>query len=201
MQVKRKEQVVSFLTSYAPQHTFPAAGKLLRASIHGVLLGHEDWVHSVAWIPRFDPSAAAATQPAHVAGRLPAASLSGVGTAAPHHHMVRREQALQLLTASMDRTIMIWGPDKASGLWMCEESVGDAGAPPATQCILCSQPLKMATQHGFYDSSQQSVQYCDGAGFNTIMCTVGVPRLSWVILRIAASSAASRVLATSGVCV
>lgn len=137
LQTKSKEQVVSFLTAYAPQHTFAAAGKKLLASIHGVLLGHEDWVHSVAWIPRYDPAAAAvASTNIQSTNRFAEMPVDG-GPGAPEGSQggscslqAQPQHSLQLLTASMDRTIMIWGPDKASGLWMCEESVGDAGVIP-----------------------------------------------------------------------
>lgn len=117
-----KETAVSFLTAYAPQHTLKAAGSSLVASIHGVLLGHEDWVHSVAWIPRYEPSTAAPT--------ASKGSSNGVRNMPMNQRTACQQQRLQLLTASMDRTIMIWGADKASGLWMCEESVGDAGSLP-----------------------------------------------------------------------
>lgn len=144
VQAKSKEQVVSFLTSYAPHHTFAAAGKKLIASIHGVLLGHEDWVHSVAWIPRYNPTAASSTgkqttQPAEDATTCSLAELTldGSGCVIRHNHQAKQQQGLQLLTASMDRTIMIWGPDKASGLWMCEESVGDAGSIPHNMLVTC----------------------------------------------------------------
>jgi hypothetical protein len=110
---------VAYLTSYAPRHEFQAAGKRLLASIKGVLLGHEDWVHSVAWVPRHQCKAA--TSPA---------SFATSPTVIRHRCQPVEEQQLQLLTASMDRTIMMWSADRASGLWMCEESVGDAGVLP-----------------------------------------------------------------------
>jgi elongator complex protein 2 len=131
-----KEQVAAFLTSYAPQHSFSAAGKRLIARIHGVLLGHEDWVHSVAWIPRYSPQAAATATSANQKINPAAAEtpeIAGCGNLKAHK--ANQVQSLQLLTASMDRTIMIWGPDKASGLWMCEESVGDAGSAPHNPCF------------------------------------------------------------------
>ena len=134
-QKKSKEHVVSFLTAYAPQHTFTAAGKKVLASIHGVLLGHEDWVHAVSWIPRYVPTAShtnkQSTQPPENLAEMT------LGDSKARDSWVAHPQhALQLLTASMDRTIMIWGPDKASGLWMCEECVGDAGVLPCCMHVL-----------------------------------------------------------------
>lgn len=86
------------ISRYAPKPRFQAGDSWHTAVLQSVLIGHEDWVHSVAW----QPSAAAAPG-----------------------------QPLQqpcLLSASMDRTMMLWRPDAATGLWMSEESVGDAGA-------------------------------------------------------------------------
>ena len=36
---------------YAPKLSFAAGGRQLVASLEALLLGHEDWVHSVAWQP------------------------------------------------------------------------------------------------------------------------------------------------------
>jgi elongator complex protein 2 len=141
VQMKSKEQVVTFLTSYAPQHTFSAAGKRFVASIHGVLLGHEDWVHSVAWIPRYNAEAASAAAASSPDERECPDAADGrhSGSSGPLlAHKPTQQSNLQLLTASMDRTIMIWGPDKASGLWMCEETVGDAGAARPTSHVVMS---------------------------------------------------------------
>ncbi|KAK9841002.1 hypothetical protein WJX81_004992 [Elliptochloris bilobata] len=89
------------IARYAPKLSFAAGGRTLEASLEALLLGHEDWVHSVAWQlhPTPDPrSGPAAEQP----------------------------QRPCLLSASMDRTMALWRPE-AGGVWMCEESVGDAG--------------------------------------------------------------------------
>ncbi|CAG9464423.1 unnamed protein product [Pedinophyceae sp. YPF-701] len=59
------------------------------ASLDSVLLGHEDWVHSVSWMPRAD--------------------------GAP----------LTLLSASMDRTMIMWR--REAGVWMAVTTLGDAG--------------------------------------------------------------------------
>ena len=64
------------------------------ARSHSTLLGHEDWVHSVAWEPQISDSCV-----------MP-----------------------RLLSAAMDRTLMLWQFDPGSELWMCVSSMGDAGA-------------------------------------------------------------------------
>lgn len=112
---------------YAPKPRFQAGDAQHTALLESVLIGHEDWVHSVAWQPL--AASASAQRPC-------------------------------LLSASMDRTMMLWRPDTATGscmlplnmsfanagwsfcsgmpikllslsfagLWMSEDSVGDAGA-------------------------------------------------------------------------
>jgi elongator complex protein 2 len=57
--------------------------------LESVLIGHEDWVHSVAWQPLV-------------------AAASG-----------RPQPRPCLLSASMDRTMMLWRPDAATGLLVC----------------------------------------------------------------------------------
>eukprot|EP00887_Chlorella_sp_A99_P005490 scaffold1.g5490.t1 len=88
------------LLRYAPKPRIWTEANCYVAVLEALLVGHEDWVHSVAW------------QPAAAAAR------SG-GSSSTHTPC--------LLSASMDRTMMLWRPDKATGLWMAEESVGDAG--------------------------------------------------------------------------
>ncbi|XP_059152912.1 elongator complex protein 2-like [Physella acuta] len=66
-------------------------------SLESVLAGHENWVYSVRW------------QPAQI-------------TASGGCH-----QPLKLLSASMDKTMILWSPDLATGLWMEEVRVGDVG--------------------------------------------------------------------------
>jgi hypothetical protein len=51
LQVSSKEDRLAYLMSYARRQGFVAAGKTWIARSHSVLLGHEDWVNSVAWCP------------------------------------------------------------------------------------------------------------------------------------------------------
>lgn len=90
-----------------------AGGITYSASLEALLIGHEDWLHSVAWwAPRGsgDSAAPAAAGAVEAAAALPL-----------------REQ-LVLLSASQDRTMVLWRHDAGSGLWMNEVCVGDAAA-------------------------------------------------------------------------
>ena len=71
---------------YAPKPCIQAGSCRHTAMLESVLIGHEDWVHSVAWQP--------------------------VASEAP-------QQRPCLLSASMDRTMMLWRPDAATGLLVC----------------------------------------------------------------------------------
>lgn len=90
------------IARYAPKPQFSTPKGQYTAFLEALLVGHEDWVHSVRWQP---------PQPPHSPAKDP-----------------QPAQPLCLLSTSMDRTMMLWRPDSATGLWMCEESVGDAGA-------------------------------------------------------------------------
>jgi elongator complex protein 2 len=123
--VAEEEDVPAFMRLAAPPRPPAAllAGGRLSVHLEALLVGHEDWVLSVAWQPRnLAPSAAAAA--AAAAGCAP------VG--------VRRRPAL--LTASMDRSLVLWTPsDSCAGggaaaaggggtVWMATASMGEAAA-------------------------------------------------------------------------
>jgi len=74
------------LMRYAPRPKFEAAGYTFTATLEALLIGHEDWVHSVQWRPR-------------------QRSEDEEG----------RNGELCLLSASMDRTMMMWVRDQATG--------------------------------------------------------------------------------------
>ncbi|XP_075265418.1 uncharacterized protein LOC142357762 [Convolutriloba macropyga] len=83
------------ITKLASKPSFLAGTTKFTVALEAVLVGHEDWVHSLSWEP-----------------------CPGLSRA-----------QLCLLSASMDRTMMLWRPDMAEpGVWMSEESVGDAGS-------------------------------------------------------------------------
>eukprot|EP00892_Ulva_mutabilis_P001225 jgi/Ulvmu1/11102/UM070_0018.1 len=124
-----EEASAAFLTSFAQKHTFQAGSLRLQASIHGVLVGHEDWVHSVCWVRR-------STQHGNAAAETPAIANADVGASAAQDAVAVGD--LTLVTASMDRTVMLWAADRGSGLWMCEESIGDAGADSLGYYTACA---------------------------------------------------------------
>ncbi|KAI9209908.1 WD40-repeat-containing domain protein [Polychytrium aggregatum] len=65
-----------------------------------LLLGHEDWVHSVAWAPPKSGPDGSYTQP------------------------------LSLLSASADKSLMLWTPDPDTGVWNNDVRVGEIGGSP-----------------------------------------------------------------------
>lgn len=86
-------------TSMSQQgHTFQYDQEWFSAILESVLYGHEDWVYSVYWHPKIKNENGDEIQP------------------------------LCLLSASMDKTMMIWRPDdKQNGVWMNEVRVGELG--------------------------------------------------------------------------
>ncbi|KYQ93304.1 WD-40 repeat-containing protein [Tieghemostelium lacteum] len=70
--------------------------------LESVLSGHEDWVYSIHWQP-------AQLKVLHE-GKEP-----------------QRHQPMSLISASMDKTSIIWRPDVNSGIWMDDYRVGDMG--------------------------------------------------------------------------
>ncbi|KAI8052937.1 WD40-repeat-containing domain protein [Syncephalis plumigaleata] len=73
--------------------------KPLRFSVmlEAVLQGHDDWVYSVHWHPRILNSEGKLVQP------------------------------MRLLSASADKSAILWAPDEATGVWLPQSRVGDIG--------------------------------------------------------------------------
>eukprot|EP00761_Pharyngomonas_kirbyi_P001902 gb/GECH01001906.1/.p1 GENE.gb/GECH01001906.1/~~gb/GECH01001906.1/.p1 ORF type:complete len:809 (+),score=191.80 gb/GECH01001906.1/:1-2427(+) len=70
-----------------------------RVELEALLTGHEEWVYSVSWHPPIRN-----------------------GSDGKYH------QPMKLLTASMDRTMMIWEPfEEEGGIWISEVTVGEFG--------------------------------------------------------------------------
>ncbi|CAM6085995.1 unnamed protein product [Calypogeia fissa] len=99
-----EETLEMSLRSFIDGPIFKAGEDIWQVSMESLLLGHEDWVYSVRWRPHG----------------------SGVGMEASN----ATEESMCVLSASMDRSMMIWRPDAASGIWINEVTVGEL-APSA----------------------------------------------------------------------
>ncbi|KAK3036706.1 hypothetical protein RJ639_030530, partial [Escallonia herrerae] len=83
------------LASYIKGPVFVAGSSAFQISLESLLIGHEDWVYSVEWEP---PS-----------------SVDGISCHQPQ----------SILSASMDKTMMIWQPEMTTGIWMNVVTVGE----------------------------------------------------------------------------
>lgn len=84
------------LASYIEGPTFLVGSSSYQISLESLLIGHEDWVYSVEWQPPVAVSA----------------------EGAPY-------QPQSILSASMDKTMMIWQPERTTGIWMNVVTVGE----------------------------------------------------------------------------
>ncbi|KAK8959179.1 Elongator complex protein 2 [Platanthera guangdongensis] len=91
----RKEDIG--LTSFIEGPLFVAGHMSYQVSLESLLVGHEDWVYSVKWHPPLFT----------------------------HSNEVEFHQPLSLLSASMDKTMMIWRPEKTTGIWVNMVTVGE----------------------------------------------------------------------------
>ncbi|XP_010279373.1 PREDICTED: elongator complex protein 2 [Nelumbo nucifera] len=91
----RKEHIG--LTSYIEGPLLVAGSSSYQISLESLLIGHEDWVYSVEWQP---PSCAAAGENDCY-------------------------QPLSILSASMDKTMMVWQPERTTGIWVNVVTVGE----------------------------------------------------------------------------
>jgi elongator complex protein 2 len=89
---------------YIEGPTFKVGSSLWQASLESILIGHDDWVYSIQW------------KPSHVEWIENAAGMQA-----------KIVQPMSILSASMDRTMMIWKPDVTTGLWVNEVTVGELG--------------------------------------------------------------------------
>ncbi|XP_073049967.1 elongator complex protein 2 [Primulina eburnea] len=88
---------ISSLASYIKGPIFSAGSSSYQISLESLLIGHEDWVYSVEWQP---------PQSSSVDG-------------------VECYQPLSILSASMDKTMMVWQPEKTTCIWMNVVTVGE----------------------------------------------------------------------------
>lgn len=92
----RKEETSS-LASYIKGPIFSAGPSSYQISLESLLIGHEDWVYSVEWQPPQN------------------SSVDGIECYQPQ----------SILSASMDKTMMVWQPEKTTGIWMNVVTVGE----------------------------------------------------------------------------
>ncbi|GFP84690.1 elongator complex protein 2 [Phtheirospermum japonicum] len=95
-QADNKKEETS-LASYIKGPIFSACSDSYQISLESLLIGHEDWVYSVEWQP---PKCS---------------SVDGIEFYQPQ----------SILSASMDKTMMIWQPEKTTGIWMNMVTVGE----------------------------------------------------------------------------
>lgn len=85
------------LASYIEGPVLVAGTTSYQVSLESLLVGHEDWVYSVKWQPP-----------------LPSSGNETEG-----------QQPMSILSASMDKTMMIWRPEKTTGIWVNMVTVGE----------------------------------------------------------------------------
>lgn len=85
------------LAAYIKGPIFLAGSSSYQISLESLLIGHEDWVYSVEWEPPRSSSI----------------------------DSTEWYQPQSILSASMDKTMMIWQPEKTTGIWMNVVTVGE----------------------------------------------------------------------------
>lgn len=83
------------LASYIEGPVLLAGSSSFQVSLESLLVGHEDWVYSVEWQPP------------------------------PHSLDDEYQQPMSILSASMDKTMMIWRPERTTGIWVNTVTVGE----------------------------------------------------------------------------
>ncbi|XP_076864846.1 elongator complex protein 2 [Brachyhypopomus gauderio] len=78
------------------EDTFEVKGNVYAVALETVLAGHENWVYGIHWQPPFRKAGGCLEQP------------------------------LSLLSASMDKTMILWGPEE-TGVWVEQVRVGEVG--------------------------------------------------------------------------
>ena len=101
--------LVSSSSAVSPSNIlFPAPRNIVfQVSFDALLVGHDDIVYSTRWHPTLPNPAAVSTEL--------------LSSPEPFH------QPYILLSASMDKTMIVWQPDKESGIWIESARVGEVG--------------------------------------------------------------------------
>jgi elongator complex protein 2 len=107
---RQQQDLTALITRWAPRPHLATPHHTYYCSCEALLIGHEDWVHSVAWRP------------------LVTGSSPGGVTAGDSSGVYPSRAQLCLLSASQDRSMILWVNDAAEGLWLNATSLGDAGA-------------------------------------------------------------------------
>ena len=135
-EASKEASEIDLIPKYAPKPEFLTLyGSLYGATLDAVLVGHEDWIHTVCWRPSLLPSSSNTSSSTITQSPSPRSSLS-------------------LMTASMDRSMMLWSHvvEGSESLWMSHASIGDAGAQCLgyfTGCFSSCDGGKRILAHGF----------------------------------------------------
>lgn len=91
----RKDEIS--LATYIKGPVFESGSSYFQTSMESLIIGHEDWVYSVEWQPPM--------------------------TSSVEGNEIYQPQSI--LSASMDKTMMIWQPEKTTGIWINVVTVGE----------------------------------------------------------------------------
>ena len=81
-------------------HQVGGEGNKYTVTFEALLIGHEDWIYTVRWVPS-PPSSSSSES---------------------------KSDDLRLLSSSADNSLAIWRPDPTSGIWICETRLGEISA-------------------------------------------------------------------------
>ncbi|GIM15503.1 hypothetical protein Vretimale_18281 [Volvox reticuliferus] len=115
--VEHENSLTALIQRYAPKPHVDTTKTRYVATCEALLIGHEDWVHGLQWAPTppsptppssSSPEARVGETAAAAAAAATVAAANGEGAAAAVQQRVHTRATAALLTASMDRTMIIW---------------------------------------------------------------------------------------------